>query len=256
MAVTFDRAVDMSTVNAQTVRISPPQSEPGFHLDFSYNDATRTLYIDSDPWLDDNKDCTLTVTTAVKGSDGSDVGTEYAWSFATGVSPKGTVKIEGGERSMELISRLTDITCSDVGYYYTVAKSEAAVGSLGWQGPLGTISNGNTSVPFTFAGASDGLQTVYYQFKTTDNRYSAIRPATITLDTTAPVVTLSSPIYLNQSTTTGRVLYPTITETGSGIDASTWLWTPAAVDVDRGRRRGRGMDLLPRGPPWRAHVQG
>jgi len=236
MAVTFDRAVDLSTVNGSTVTISPPQVATGFHLDFSYNDATRTLYIDSDPWLDENRDCTLTVTTGVKGVDGTDVGTNYSWSFTTGVAPKGTLKIEGGKLftnkgAGQVLS--LDLTCDDTFYSYYLAATEAGLaGATPNPMPGGVASiTGDTSAGYQFAGA-DGLQTVYYRFKTLTGTYSAVRSTTITLDTVKPTITAPATVYHNVANlATGVIPAVSGSDDRSGIDAATWTWSAGATPV-------------------------
>jgi hypothetical protein len=91
VAIVFDRALDESTAIASNILISPPE---GFVLDPpEYNDLSRTLYVQADPFLVDNTDYTIQLTKGLRGTDGSELRNVYTWGFTTGQYPAGSVNI-------------------------------------------------------------------------------------------------------------------------------------------------------------------
>jgi hypothetical protein len=230
MSVKVDRILDMTTVGSSTVTVTDlTGTDPTvFQLVFSFNDVTKTLYLDSDPWLADQTDYVLTITKGVKGSDGSELENEYTWSFRTGTYPKGNVKIEADRSATNKASpaKLSlNIVCNKtLGIVYRLGQTEAeCLASGAWYPVGGTVFPDSTNFGFA-SGSLDGPQSAYIQFKDEgSSEYSAVRYDTIILDTVLPVITVYSlTIYQNLTTT------PTPSISGSddrsGVDTTTFLW--------------------------------
>ena len=198
IAIKVDRTVDMATVDAATITLTDlTGTDPTVvELDYDFNDVSKILYLDPDPWLGDNTEYVLTITKGVKGSDGSELETEYTWSFTTGVFPKVNIKIEADKAATNKLdpTKLNlNIECNKItSIVYHLGSTEAeCLASTAWYPVGGT--NFIDSTHFGFA-AGDGQRSVYIQLKDEGlMEYSAVRFDTIVLDTVKPTITVNAP---------------------------------------------------------------
>jgi hypothetical protein len=233
IAIKVDRALDMSSVDSTTVTLSDlTGTDPTvFTFDYTFNDVSKILYLDADPWLGDNSEYVLTITKGVKGTDGSVVENEYVWSFTTGIYPKGSVKIEADKAATNKAfpTKLSlTITCNDVGYYYRVGASEAQCLAAGWDGGPIPASYVDTAIYGFASGTLDGTQSVYIQVRNVGGQASSVKFDTIILDTVKPTITVNAPtIYQNATTAATPAITPA--DDRSGIDTGTYSWSGAGL---------------------------
>ena len=88
--ITFDRDVDVEEA-LEHIRIVDSQNIP-WELaedDIEFSETTHTLTLKPYPYLDDSRQYTISVDSALTARDGTVLRTPYAWSFSTGTYPKG-----------------------------------------------------------------------------------------------------------------------------------------------------------------------
>lgn len=232
IAIQVDRALDMSSVDSTTVRLTDlTGTDPTvFTFDYAFNEVSKILYLDADPWLGDNSEYVLTVTKGVKGADGSVLENEYVWSFTTGIFPKGSIKIEADRAATNKAfpTKLSlDISCNDVGYYYRVGATETDCLAAGWLGPIGTTYTDSSTYGFA-SGTGDGTQSVYVQVRNVGGQSSAVKFDTIVLDTVKPTITVNAAtIYQNASGAASPSITPA--DDRSGLDTATYAWSGAGL---------------------------
>ncbi len=221
--IVFDRAVDIATLTESNITITP---SAGFALDFQFNDLTNTLSIFVDPYLDNSTDYTLTVTKGVLAADGSDLESEFAWSFRTGIFPAGNVSINSGATYTNNPTVTLNLTANAVVFKYRAAQTEP---------DLATKSYAllDLSPSFSF-DTGDGTKTVYIQFiDSTGMNESTVRSDTIILDTVQPTITVYS-LTIYQNLTMAAAPSITGSDDRSGVDPTTYLWAGGGVTFTPG----------------------
>jgi hypothetical protein len=193
--VTFDRPIDVATVDATKVAIEP---SAGITPKLSFSPDSKVLYVEAEPYLADTTEYKITITTGVRGADGSDLEQQRSWSFTTGIYPAGMVSINAGSALTGTTNVSLTLTCNDASEWYSVATSEA--GLVSWT----NISTRPTfAVPSTINGV-DGEQAVYVQFRQglgTTAKYSIVKNDTIIFDHTPPTVDAGPQRWVNASST-------------------------------------------------------
>ena len=190
ITIMFDRELDESTISAATIQVNPPNGLEPYTLDFTYNAANRTLLVSADPYLADNEDYTVQLTTALKAKDGSRLQQTRTLSFTTGVYPKGNVAIEADAAySTDTSVNLNLIYTGDVQRYRMswVSENDLLTNSANtWESISGTVSS--TMPP------GDGPKTLWIQFQNNavPAVVSAVRTETIVLDSTPPSISAFS----------------------------------------------------------------
>jgi hypothetical protein len=236
MSVKVDRALDMTTVDASTVTIEDMTKTDlaVFHIDFSFVEATKTLYLEADPWLADQSDYILTIKKGIKGTDGSELENDYSLSFRTGSYPKGNVRIEADRSTTNKVlpadTLSLTITCNKtLGIVYRLGQTEAeCLASGSWFSVTGTNFTDSTNFGFA-SGTLDGEQSVYIQFKDEGtSEYSAVKFDTIVLDTVKPTITVNTPT-IYQNLTTAATPSISASDDRSGIDTTTYVWAGGSV---------------------------
>ncbi|MDF1566574.1 MAG: Ig-like domain-containing protein [Spirochaetaceae bacterium] len=244
--VTFDRDVDPDAViKALTVVDSQGNTFPLTVEDLEFDNATGTLTIKPDPYLEDERQYTITLTTNLVAEDISPLRDEYAWSFSTGTYPKGTFVIRddvsstgtnpGFTTSLNLPLQITKsaITSFHVSDQMPTASTSTQKDNLTWldQGLIVDIS-GLTGVPsngyvFDLTGNSQGWQYIYMMFRDATN-YSPIEVGKTFLDTIDPSVNAGGnfgPVNSSFSRT------GTAADNGSGLDGDTIQWSASSGSV-------------------------
>ena len=187
---------------------------------FIYSAATRTLTL-SPAAFEGPETYTATVTTAVKGADGSALQGPFAWSFTTKEAPSGSVSIKGADEYTNATGVPLTITYNALAWKYRVCAVEDPddppdfVGDTGWE--LVTDSDS-----ITLPGA-DGVKKVYIQFMDASNNRTPVAALsdTITLDVTKPVVDAGALGWLNAANP-ARTTAATAADATSGIASIAW----------------------------------
>ena len=237
LTIMFDRDVDLtdfakSIAITPTVTFKPP----------SYNQATKTLSIEPDPFLKDNTLYTVTITKTLRGSDGSDLQNEYIWAFTTGEYP--TVSVQISDANYDKLT-LTNNDAHPILYIKSnlaakvirLGRSESDCLSKGWQDIPSTewkIPDASALPnPFTLDPA-DGQRAVYVQVAKDDgSSMSLVKFDTVLMDKTPP--TLALPLqqrWVNEANTTTPSPY-TVNEP-NGIKSYAWSSPSPYVGIDNG----------------------
>ncbi|MBE3065682.1 MAG: Ig-like domain-containing protein, partial [Spirochaetes bacterium] len=112
MRIDFDRAVDPTTISADTVLISGPGT---FTLARELSEDNKVLYVQPNPYLSSLEDYTLTLTTGIKSALGEELELPYDWTFKTGTYPAGTVTVTVSQAEVaytNLLSSELTIKCN------------------------------------------------------------------------------------------------------------------------------------------------
>ncbi|MBN1837663.1 MAG: Ig-like domain-containing protein [Spirochaetales bacterium] len=238
IGVIFDRDLDRNTVIQANVLFSPVLPNP---WSFEYNDITDTLYIYPDPSLTEWTDYTITLKSGLKGVDGSELQSDYSWSFKTGVSAAGNFFMEGlndafaDDGTEDLYTNSLDGTVTlylyDVNYVTEIMKwgwSEAAVLSpSGWSDYDAGVTDQIAPVPLQDGAlVEDGSKTIYMGFGDGSTLPSAseLKMRTIVLDRVAPSVSASNRTF-NASTSFPARVYAITSDDRSGIESWEWAKT-------------------------------
>ena len=244
--VTFDRDVDPDVVlKALNVVDSQGNTFPLTVDDLDFDNTTNTLTIKPDPYLEDERQYTITLTTNLVAEDISPLRDEYAWSFSTGTYPKGTFVIRDDVAStgtnpgyttslnlpLQIIkSAITDFYVSD---QMPTAGTSTEKDNLTWldeslivdiSGLTGEASNGYV---FDLTGNPQGWQYIYMMFRDATN-YSPVEVDKTFLDTIDPSVYAGSNVgpFNSAFSRTGSSA-----DSGSGLDGDTILWTASSGSV-------------------------
>lgn len=248
MRIDFDRAVDPTTISAETVLITGPGS---FTLTRELSADGKVLYIQPNPYLSNLEDYTLTLTTGIKGALGEDLELPYEWTFKTGTYPAGTVTVTASQAEViytNLLANELTIECNLASYRYRVAHSSTAYSNFspsdngGWTGTGGSTKIVVTD-PADFS-AGDGTKQVYVQFgDSTGSKFSLVRSDTVILDQTPPatptvtqtitnIATYTNTAYINSSWDAAGITSARASSTdtgGSGV--ASYKWTPVTAGL-------------------------
>jgi hypothetical protein len=178
----FDRALDMSTVNATNIVFTPATVWTP-----SYDTGTKTLTLEPSAMESDTA-YTVTVGRGLKGMDGNELKEDYTWSFHTKVGASGTVTINGGADYTTSSPVTLTFSYNTIVSWMRYSTNESDITNtpgMSWS----VASPGPVSLPL----GADGTYTVYVQFRDADdnNRTDGVDPLsdTIVLDHLPPTVT-------------------------------------------------------------------
>jgi len=94
IVIQFDRALDGETIDPSTIFVTNVAGGADPVWEGIPNDATKTLTIVANPYLEGPSAYQVTITKGLKGSDGSYVQDEYSWKFYTKSAPGGSVFVD------------------------------------------------------------------------------------------------------------------------------------------------------------------
>jgi hypothetical protein len=185
----MDRALDTDTVTQDTITFSPAAPWGTF----SFDEATNILYIYPGA-LDGNVNYTVTVTTGVKGTDGSSLQSPLIIPFKTADLPSGSVSINANATytASNLVTLTITANSVTTQMRYSMNKADLAGNTLPWGGLLASISNYDLN---NYA-SGQGARTVYIQFRdnaTADNRTSGTAPLSDSIFYGKPAITAVTP---------------------------------------------------------------
>jgi len=207
IAIKFDRSIDPSTATSDTITFSPAIVWDSS----SYDDPSKTLTI-VPAALEGGKSYTVTVTTGVKGTDGSTVQSNYTWTFSTKAEPYGTFKIESPATTPPHDPAYTKTT----GVTIVVTPNQFVDQMCIWEDGVGTEGAWQykaTSVAFNLSGTTEGPKKIWMEFLDKDGTFkTAAISRTITYDKTAPV---ASSITINGGAALTNSLSVNLTYVGS-----------------------------------------
>jgi fibronectin type 3 domain-containing protein len=227
IVLALDRAVDMTTVTTQTVKIV--KNLGGAEVDWiaSFDVVTHTLTIRPTPYLDNTTAYTITLD-GIKGEDGSDLLETMSWGFTTGVAPAGAVTLTGSGDAGYTNSTSVTVTVTPNAYADEYAVSLSAIDPTNTSGLTWALSTAST--PITIA-ATEGSQTVYAIFRgevASKTAFSVVYEPSIIYDSVAP----NAPVVSGETSTTTRKPTWSWTSGGDGkgsyryrVDSGSWVET-------------------------------
>jgi len=155
----------------------------------------------------------------------------YMWSFTTGsapdtTAPSGSITINSGASYTNSTAVTLTLAATDsvgvVGYYTSTSSSTPVASASGWNSVTSATSYSG-SVSYTLT-SGDEQKTVYVWFKDSAGNVSSSASDSITLDATAPIVTITSPTSSDTYTATSNTvsLSGSASDTTSGVKEVTW----------------------------------
>ncbi len=194
ITITFDRALDMDTVNSGTIIITDNAGNEKSWFNPVFENLTNTLTLKT-YGLDTTTKHIISVS-GLKGSDNSELQANNIWSFTTGVAPAGSLTLESKNPASQ--SEYTDdatvdakLTYNEVATRYFISNDLSVLdGPPEENNPDWKVVS---SVPFDHSLTGvEGENKVYVLFRYLNDQgayvYSQIKEAEITLDRTPPVV--------------------------------------------------------------------
>ncbi len=167
--------------------------------------------------------------------------------------PEGSISINSGvsytnSTSVTLTLSATDAT-GVTGYYYSESSSTPSASDSGWTSVSSTTSY-SESVSYTLS-SDDGSKTIYVWYRDAAGNVSSTASDSITRDTTAPTVSITSPTSdATYSTTSSTIsLSGSASDSTSGVYSVTWSnnatgssgmasgttsWTVSSVNLSNG----------------------
>ena len=138
----------------------------------------------------------------------------------------GALNINGGAVYTKSATVTVSLSATDsigvTGYYISTSSSTPSASASGWTTVTSTTSY-SESVSYTLSGG-DGSKTIYVWFKDSGGNISSSASDSITLDTTVPIVTITSPTSSDTYTATSSPLNlsGSTSDSTSGISGVTW----------------------------------
>ena len=226
ISATFSEDMDSSTINTNTFTLSGGGSVSGT---VSYSNKVATFTPSSN--LSYSTTYTATITTGVKDLGDNAMSSNYTWSFTTGsapdtTAPSGSVSINSGASYTNSTSVTLTLSATDsvgvVGYYASTSSSTPTTSASGWNSVTSTTSY-TGSVSYSLA-SGDESKTVYVWYKDAAGNVSSAASDSIILDTTTPIVTITSPTSSDTYTTTSSPLdlSGSASDSTSGVKEVTW----------------------------------
>ncbi len=148
-------------------------------------------------------------------------------------SPQGSIVINGGDAYTNSTAVKVSLLATDdegiTGYYFSTNNVTPSATAEGWMNVTPSPAYG-AGVSYTLS-SGDGRKTLYVWYKDAAGNISGSVSDSIDLDTTAPVVTIASPVSGDTYSTTAVLinLGGSASDGGSGISHVTW-------STDRGSR--------------------
>lgn len=214
--IVVDREVDMATVTSSSVLLQKASDNSMVSWNASYNNATRTLSIQPDPYLLNGTTYTVSVD-GLKGTDGSDLLTSISWGFRTGVAPAGGITVFGLGDTGYTRSTSVTVTVTPNAYAQEYAVSLTEINPNDLEGlEFNPVA---TSTPVVLP-ASEGDCTIFVIMRgmvDEDVAHSVVYRPTIILDQTAPIVDVGTDIFARST----ESISSTIIES----NVKSYLWT-------------------------------
>ena len=253
ISATFSETMDTSTITTSTFTLSG-----GITGTVSYNDTSKSATFTPSANLSYSTTYTATITTGVKDLSGNAMSSDYSWSFTATAAPdttaptSGSVNINSGNAYTNSTTVTLTLSATDnvgvTGYYLSTSSTTPSASDSGWTSVTSTTSY-SASVSYTLS-SGEGGKTVYAWFKDSSGNISSAASATITLDTTVPTVTISSPTSNSTYTATSSTisLGGSASDSVSGISSVTWSnnkggsgtatgtasWTASSISLSSG----------------------
>ena len=225
ITATFSEAMDSTTISTSTFTLS------GVTGTVSYDSTTKTATFTPSSNLGYSTTYTTTITTSVKDSAGNAMSSNYTWSFTTTsgpdtTAPTGSISINSGAAYTKSASVTLSLSATDgvgvIGYYLSESSATPLASASGWTTVSSTTSYSG-SISYTLS-SGDSNKTVYVWYKDAAGNVSSSANDAITLDTTAPTVTITSPTSGSTYTTTSSTisLSGSASDSTSGVSSVTW----------------------------------
>ena len=141
-------------------------------------------------------------------------------------APSGSISINSGASYTNSTTVTLNLSATDdvgvTGYYVSDGSTPPSASASGWTSVTSTTSYSG-SVSYSLS-TGDGSKTIYAWYKDAAENVSSTANATITLDTTVPTVTISSPTSNSTYTATSSTisLGGSASDSLSGISSVTW----------------------------------
>ncbi|MEK9144991.1 MAG: hypothetical protein AAB339_05220, partial [Elusimicrobiota bacterium] len=141
-------------------------------------------------------------------------------------APTGSISINSGASYINSTTVTLTLSATDsvgvVGYYVSTSSSTPTASASGWNSVTSTTSY-TGSVSYTLA-SGDENKTVYVWYKDAAGNVSSVASDSITLDTTAPIVNITSPTSSDTYTTTSSPLSlsGSASDSSSSVKEVTW----------------------------------
>ncbi len=256
ISATFSEDMDSSTITTSAFTLSS-SSGSSVSGTVSYSNKTATFTPSSN--LSYSTTYTATITTGVKDTTGNVMSSNYTWSFTTGSAPDTTapsnvsVSINSGASYTNTTAVTLNLSATDgvgvTGYYVSDSSATPSPSASAWTS-VTTTTHLTANVSYTVS-SGDGNKTVYVWYKDVAGNVSTTANGSITLDTTAPTVTITSPTSTGVYTSTVGSLNMSgnASDSASGIGAVTWnntttgsngtatgttSWTISAINLSMG----------------------
>ncbi|MBF8275962.1 MAG: hypothetical protein HW390_1035 [Candidatus Brocadiaceae bacterium] len=227
ITATFSESMNSSTITTSTFTVNNGANNISGNV--SYSGTTATFTPSSN--LSSYTTYTVTVMTGVTDAAGNAMAANVSWSFTTTdtTSPGGLATINSNAAYTTSTAVTLNLTASDnvgvTGYYASESATTPSSGDAGWTAVTSTASY-SANVSFSLSNG-DGAKTVYVWFKDAAGNVSSAASDSITLDTTAPVISSKSPA----NGATGVALVSTITAIFSeSMNSSTITTTTFTVN--------------------------
>ena len=229
ISATFSEDINSSTITTSTFTLSS-SSGSSVSGTVSYSNKVATFTPSSN--LSYSTTYTATIFTGVKDISGNAMSSNYTLSFTTGSAPDVTapsnasVSINSGASYTNSTAVTLTLSATDsvgvVGYYTSTSSSTPVASASGWNSVTSATSyTGSVSYSLT---SGDEQKTVYVWFKDAAGNVSSSASDSITLDTTAPIVTITSPTSNDTYTATSSALTleGSASDSTSGVKEVTW----------------------------------
>ena len=147
-------------------------------------------------------------------------------SAADTTAPNCSISINNGDIYTKSTAVTLALSATDdvgvTGYYLSTSSTTPSASATGWTSITSTRSY-NASVSYNLS-SSDGKKTLYAWYKDAAGNVSVSATDAITLDKTAPVVTITSPVSSSTYTTTSSTLNlgGNASDSTSGVNSVTW----------------------------------
>jgi len=228
ISATFSEDMDSSTITTSTFTLSSSSGSVSGTVSYSNKVATFTPSSN----LSYSTTYTITITTGVKDISGNAMSSAYTWSFTTSSAPDTTaptnasISINSGASYTNSTAVTLTLSATDsvgvTAYYLSTSASTPVASASGWNSVTSATSYSG-SVSYTLT-TGDEQKTVYVWFKDAAGNVSSVVSDSIILDTTVPIVTITSPTSSDTYTATSSTLSPSgsASDATSGVKEVTW----------------------------------
>jgi hypothetical protein len=163
---------------------------------------------------------------SIPSSNGQSQGRGYIFTLLTNSMPDGSIIINSGADYIDSTTVTLALSATDntgvTGHYLSTSSSVPSASAPGWT-MVTSATSYSANIPYTLS-SGDGSKTVYAWYKDAAGNVSTTASDSITLDTTDPAVTITSPTSNSTyATTSGTVsLGGSASDSRSGVNSVTW----------------------------------